>query len=472
MQDHKKSSDTRAVKGSLPARHRLTPVPAPQRSSAIARTVNVAHGPTAANTILGNRQLLQARPAVPAENGRPHWPPPFRPESRPQPLQPKMAAPPVYRPRLAQSSTQVQPLKPWQQGPPVYRVPSQESTRSVVSPTMKNGVFTAPGARPGPLKFQTLVQRAPAPNQRLALPPRVNSIVQRMESTSLLSSTSSGSSTDYLSKEEADKKYKEGNTTVSIDQTIDGLWKRISPWGWIRTPGGPSTSSPRVLATYTNTAGDTITVTTDIGFDGDGKVYANYVGHNGLRGGGWISFTTETSTTAQQGYMKTDDAIQGKGIGTIVSYEGALLLKGIGIKTVKAMANKNSIGILRAAQSGSSGSSSWCSCLPCFLTTACVQARDLPDDCAELTVLRGFRDGYLSENAERKSMVAEYYEIAPEIVEAIQATPDSRREFESIYETISLCVRLIRGEQFEQALEAYRAMVQSLRQKYLVESNA
>lgn len=318
---------------------------------------------------------------------------------------------------------------------------------------MKNGVPTTAGAGPGPLKFQTLVQRAQAPNQRLALPSRVNFVVQRMESDQL------------LSKEEVDKKYKEGNTTVSIDQTIDGLGKKISGWGWTRTTGGTSTSSNRVLATYTNTGGDTITVTTDIGFDGDGKVYAEYVGHDGSKGGGWISFTSETGTTAQQGYMQTDGAVQGKGIGTIVSYEGAVLLKGIGIKTVKCMANQNSVGILRTAQSGSSGC---CSCLPCFLTTACIQARDLPDDCAELTVLRGFRDGYLSENTERKSMVAEYYEIAPEIVEAIQSTPDSGSEFESIYDTISFCVRLIRGEQFEQALEAYRAMVQRLKQKYLV----
>ena len=36
----------------------------------------------------------------------------------------------------------------------------------------------------------------------------------------------------------------------------------------------------------------------------------------------------------------------------------------------------------------------------CFLTSACTEARGLPDDCHELTVLRAFRDGYLRSQPE------------------------------------------------------------------------
>ena len=36
----------------------------------------------------------------------------------------------------------------------------------------------------------------------------------------------------------------------------------------------------------------------------------------------------------------------------------------------------------------------------CFLTSACTEARGLPDDCHELTVLRSFRDGYLRSQPE------------------------------------------------------------------------
>ena len=39
----------------------------------------------------------------------------------------------------------------------------------------------------------------------------------------------------------------------------------------------------------------------------------------------------------------------------------------------------------------------------CFLTSACVAARGLPDDCAELTALRAFRDGYVRSQPEGES---------------------------------------------------------------------
>ena len=44
----------------------------------------------------------------------------------------------------------------------------------------------------------------------------------------------------------------------------------------------------------------------------------------------------------------------------------------------------------------------------CFLTSACTEARGLPDDCHELTVLRSFRDGYLRSQPEGEAEIAEY----------------------------------------------------------------
>ena len=44
----------------------------------------------------------------------------------------------------------------------------------------------------------------------------------------------------------------------------------------------------------------------------------------------------------------------------------------------------------------------------CFLTSACTEARGLPDDCHELTVLRAFRDGYLRSQPEGEAEIAEY----------------------------------------------------------------
>ena len=58
----------------------------------------------------------------------------------------------------------------------------------------------------------------------------------------------------------------------------------------------------------------------------------------------------------------------------------------------------------------------------CFLTTACVEYKGLADDCEELTKLRAFRDNYLKTTEEGKAVVEEYYRIAPQIVEKINAS--------------------------------------------------
>ena len=55
----------------------------------------------------------------------------------------------------------------------------------------------------------------------------------------------------------------------------------------------------------------------------------------------------------------------------------------------------------------------------CYLTSACTQARGLPDDCEELTVLRAFRDTYVRALPTGEADVRRYYATAPQIVNAI-----------------------------------------------------
>ena len=69
----------------------------------------------------------------------------------------------------------------------------------------------------------------------------------------------------------------------------------------------------------------------------------------------------------------------------------------------------------------------------CFLTSACTEARGLPDDCHELTVLRAFRDGYLRSQPEGEAEIAEYYAVAPKIVDAIRSKADAMEAFDAIY---------------------------------------
>lgn len=104
----------------------------------------------------------------------------------------------------------------------------------------------------------------------------------------------------------------------------------------------------------------------------------------------------------------------------------------------------------------------------CFLTSACTEARGLPDDCHELTVLRSFRDGYLRSQPEGEAEIAEYYAVAPKVVDAILSKADAAEAFDAIYrELVEPCVAMIeRGENVE-AHALYRSYVLRLKKYYI-----
>ena len=104
----------------------------------------------------------------------------------------------------------------------------------------------------------------------------------------------------------------------------------------------------------------------------------------------------------------------------------------------------------------------------CFLTSACVEAKDLPDDCYELTTLRKFRDEYLANLECGKCEIAHYYHIAPTIVEKIQERKNSTEMFEKIYsEMVVPCVKMIEECNLSGAHSLYREKVQELQVQYL-----
>lgn len=104
----------------------------------------------------------------------------------------------------------------------------------------------------------------------------------------------------------------------------------------------------------------------------------------------------------------------------------------------------------------------------CYLTTACIQARQLSDDCHELTVLRRFRDTYIRSLPEGGEVVRHYYAVAPKIVAAILALPDSQVIFCQLYEQLVLpCVRLIEEGELAKAYERYKNTTLELERRYL-----
>ncbi len=100
----------------------------------------------------------------------------------------------------------------------------------------------------------------------------------------------------------------------------------------------------------------------------------------------------------------------------------------------------------------------------CYLTSACVEEMGLPDDCYELTTLRGFRDTYMKSTLEGRAEVEEYYRIAPLIVSAIDRDPDKDSILRGIYDNLIIpCIKLIEEEEYEKAHALYRDTTVSLK---------
>lgn len=106
----------------------------------------------------------------------------------------------------------------------------------------------------------------------------------------------------------------------------------------------------------------------------------------------------------------------------------------------------------------------------CFLTSACTEARGLPDNCKELTVLRAFRDGYLKNLPQGQTEICQYYHIAPVIVDKIHSLANANEIFDKIYSELVLpCVELIQRGDNDAAYLKYRDYVKLLREQYLNE---
>ena len=116
-------------------------------------------------------------------------------------------------------------------------------------------------------------------------------------------------------------------------------------------------------------------------------------------------------------------------------------------------------------ESGGSGSSSGDE--GCFLTTACIKAKGLPDDCAELNAMRRYRDTYVRGRAGGNDDIAVYYDKAPGIVAAINRLPDADSVWKELYDSLVVnCLRLIENGSNEEAYELYKTYTLELYSKY------
>jgi len=117
--------------------------------------------------------------------------------------------------------------------------------------------------------------------------------------------------------------------------------------------------------------------------------------------------------------------------------------------------------ILQLVKSESGGSG-------CFLTTACVNILGKTDDCAELTTLRKFRDEVLKSSETGKKLIADYYNIAPDIVNAISLRSDKHAVYTDIYnQMIMPTIQCIEKDDKRGAISIYKNYTLNLKSRYL-----
>ncbi len=115
-----------------------------------------------------------------------------------------------------------------------------------------------------------------------------------------------------------------------------------------------------------------------------------------------------------------------------------------------------------------SGSSKTTTNIGCYLTSACMRyyLNNFQDNCFELSVLRWFRDNFVSEED-----IKIYYEVAPLIVNIIEKDQDKARIYDYIYDTIvDFCVQAILNGNYNLAYERYKSSILNLQEIFLRKS--
>lgn len=100
----------------------------------------------------------------------------------------------------------------------------------------------------------------------------------------------------------------------------------------------------------------------------------------------------------------------------------------------------------------------------CYITTAVCASLGKPDDCYELNLMRRYRDEYLVNQKGGEEIVAEYYDIAPTIVNRINRMENSEDVYADIWSRyLHPCVSMIESDNLEACRKIYTDMVYSLR---------
>ena len=102
----------------------------------------------------------------------------------------------------------------------------------------------------------------------------------------------------------------------------------------------------------------------------------------------------------------------------------------------------------------------------CLLSSACVAARGLPDDCYELATLRKFRRDHLEGTTRGNMILKEYQTISGQILRWIEGHSDRKFLYDDLYRRLVRgTVELINIEQIEAAINHYQAIVREYQKR-------
>ena len=101
----------------------------------------------------------------------------------------------------------------------------------------------------------------------------------------------------------------------------------------------------------------------------------------------------------------------------------------------------------------------------CYLTTSCMKylKDNFDDNCYELSILRNFRDKYVSQED-----IEHYYKVAPKIVEAIDNSEYKDKIYNDIYKyIIEPCIQFIEKQEYQKAYDRYKISSMVLEKNFL-----
>lgn len=102
----------------------------------------------------------------------------------------------------------------------------------------------------------------------------------------------------------------------------------------------------------------------------------------------------------------------------------------------------------------------------CFITTAVCAYEGKPDDCAELTAFRTFRDTWLARTEAGRALIEAYYDLAPAIVQAIGLCGRPDEVYPYIRRTyLEPCYAALQSGQPETCCSIYKSMVTHLKER-------